>query len=48
MATFVVRAMAMEAAPPANPEQQIEEITVTGQRSLLMLRKQVSEAEDVM
>ena len=38
----------MEAAPPANPEQQIEEITVTGQRSLLMLRQQVSEAEDVM
>lgn len=47
VASFATRVLAMEAAP-GSQGQAIEEITVTGQRSLLMLRQQVSEAEDVM
>lgn len=45
-ALCAMQAMAMEA--PAAQEVEVEEITVTGQRTLLTLRLQASEAEDVM
>ena len=49
-ALCITQVMAMEAAAPVSEDQrqEIEEITVTGQRTLMSPRLEASEAEDVM